>query len=301
MATGNITPMTFDLIKEAMGKSDVSPSTIHITQNLAIARVTASPVASQFKGNLLRIDEYRIVAFKKGWAVTELNLVGRRISAGDLVVALPGSIIQIIDISSDIEILALAVTDSLFRTALGINIPKSFNGEVRDMHFRPSDNELMTLEKIAETLREMVSANYSPQACYSMIASLLWSVDTISSRQLINANNVSHDRMVFNRFLKLVNTHCATHHSVGFYADTLCLSPRYLGTLVKQTSGATAKEWIDRALIASAKVMLRHSDKQIVEIAYGLNFPNPAFFCKFFKRLTGTTPLMYRENVTPEF
>ncbi|MBR4721490.1 MAG: helix-turn-helix domain-containing protein, partial [Muribaculaceae bacterium] len=51
-----------------------------------------------------------------------------------------------------------------------------------------------------------------------------------------------------------------------------------------------------RALVAEAKTLLRHTNKQITEIAYDLNFPNPAFFGKFFRRITGTTPRHYRET-----
>lgn len=64
--------------------------------------------------------------------------------------------------------------------------------------------------------------------------------------------------------------------------------------MVLSTSGVGAKEWIDRAVISTAKVLLRHSDKQTSEIADELNFPNVSFFCKYFKRLTGSTPLQYR-------
>ena len=53
---------------------------------------------------------------------------------------------------------------------------------------------------------------------------------------------------------------------------------------------------IDRALITQAKVLLRHSDKSVAQISEDLNFPNPAFFSKYFKRLTAMTPLEYREG-----
>ena len=76
----------------------------------------------------------------------------------------------------------------------------------------------------------------------------------------------------------------------------MCLSQRYLGTVVRQTSGTTAKEWIDRALITQAKVLLHHSDKSVIQISEELNFPNPAFFSKYFKRLTGMTPKQFSES-----
>jgi YesN/AraC family two-component response regulator len=74
----------------------------------------------------------------------------------------------------------------------------------------------------------------------------------------------------------------------------MCLADRYLGTIIRQASGVTAKEWIDRALVTRIKVELKHSDKTIAQISDDLLFPNPSFFSKYFKRLTGMTPLEFK-------
>ena len=83
---------------------------------------------------------------------------------------------------------------------------------------------------------------------------------------------------------------------VAFKGIKMCMTPRYLSTIIKQVSGITAKEWIDRAVVTNAKVMLRYSSRQVAEVAYALNFPNVSFFCKFFKHATGQTPQEYREK-----
>ena len=100
----------------------------------------------------------------------------------------------------------------------------------------------------------------------------------------------SREQTIFDRFIQLVNQHCREEHKISYYADRMCLTERYLGTVVRQTSGTTAKDWIDRALITQAKVLLRHSNHSVLQISEELNFPNPAFFSKYFKRLTGITP-----------
>lgn len=63
---------------------------------------------------------------------------------------------------------------------------------------------------------------------------------------------------------------------------------------MRYVSGKSAKHWIDEATINAIKVQLRYTDKQVAEIAYDMNFPNASFFCKYFKRLTGMTPMDYR-------
>lgn len=95
---------------------------------------------------------------------------------------------------------------------------------------------------------------------------------------------------IFVRFIHLVNDHCKEQRQLAFYAEKICVTERYLSTVIRQISGITAKEWIDKAVVTAAKVKLRHSDLQITEITEALHFPNPSFFCKYFKRLVGCTP-----------
>ena len=86
------------------------------------------------------------------------------------------------------------------------------------------------------------------------------------------------------------------HVNVSFYADKLCLTPRYLNTIIRQTSQQTVMDWINQSIILEAKVLLKHSNRLVYQISDELNFPNPSFFSKFFKRMTGMTPQEYQKN-----
>ena len=81
---------------------------------------------------------------------------------------------------------------------------------------------------------------------------------------------------------------------MGFYARQLCITPKYLTTLIKRISGLSVSEWIDNYVIIEAKTLLKYSTMSIQEIAYYLNFPNQSFFGKYFKNHTGMTPTAYR-------
>lgn len=81
-----------------------------------------------------------------------------------------------------------------------------------------------------------------------------------------------------------------------FYANKLCLTPKYLSKLVKQASGRSAPDWIDEFVILEAKNMLKYSNMPIKEIVFRLNFPNQSFFYRFFKTHTGMTPSEYRNK-----
>ena len=93
-----------------------------------------------------------------------------------------------------------------------------------------------------------------------------------------------------------MSQHASQQHTLEFYASQLCITPRYMGSVISNVSGKSAKCWIDEAIVNAIKVQLRYSNQQVTEIANSMDFPNPSFFCKYFKRLTGMTPLEYREK-----
>lgn len=85
-----------------------------------------------------------------------------------------------------------------------------------------------------------------------------------------------------------------SERSVTFYAEQLCITPKYFSSLVKKLSGKSAAQWIDNYVILEAKNLLKYSDMSIQEIAYRLNFSTQSFFGKYFKHQTGLSPTQYR-------
>lgn len=98
----------------------------------------------------------------------------------------------------------------------------------------------------------------------------------------------------FKEFIRQLGEHYKQERSVGYYAQRLCITPKYLTTLVKRTSGRSVSEWIDTFVITEAKTLLKYSNLSIQEIAYQLNFPNQSFFGSYFKRNTGMSPSQYK-------
>ena len=74
----------------------------------------------------------------------------------------------------------------------------------------------------------------------------------------------------------------------------MCITPKYLTTLIKRVSGKSVSEWIDSYVILEAKPCSKYSSKSIQEIAYYLNFPNQSFFGSYFKRIAGMSPTQYK-------
>ncbi|MCC8118758.1 MAG: helix-turn-helix domain-containing protein [Bacteroidales bacterium] len=100
---------------------------------------------------------------------------------------------------------------------------------------------------------------------------------------------------IYNRFIELVQKHFAQEHKIGFYADKLCITPKYMSQIIYKTSGRFAKDYIKDCLVIEAKVLLK-SGMPIQDVAYELNFNSPTFFSRFFKEATGSTPFDYQNH-----
>lgn len=132
-----------------------------------------------------------------------------------------------------------------------------------------------------------------------LIAATIYKVGDIMYHYLAEhpeGQNNSHNRAeeYFKQFTHLLGEHFREERSVGFYARQLCITPKYLTTLIKRISGQSVSEWIDNYVILEAKTLLKYSTMSIQEIAYYLNFPNQSFFGSYFKRNTGMPPSQYK-------
>ena len=132
-----------------------------------------------------------------------------------------------------------------------------------------------------------------------LIAATIYKVGDIMYHYLAEhpeGQNNSHNRAeeYFKQFTHLLGEHFREERSVGFYARQLCITPKYLTTLIKRISGQSVSEWIDNYVILEAKTLLKSSTMSIQEIAYYLNFPNQSFFGSYFKRNTGMSPSQYK-------
>ena len=244
------------------------------------------------------INDHRLGIITRGEGEVNFNLVDHHLTAGTLIYIGPGTIITPIRFSNDLELQGIGLFADFPMPFADGQFPSAFNGQVRDFQLPVAKEDLQTARNILDTLWHLVhQPDYHRQTASSLVAALMHHYDRLFHQQADNlAATRSREQTIFDRFILLVNQHCREQHQISYYAERLCLTERYLGTIVRQTSGTTAKEWIDRALIARIKVELRHTDKSVARISEEMNFPNPSFFSKYFKRLTQQTPAQYRSK-----
>lgn len=94
-------------------------------------------------------------------------------------------------------------------------------------------------------------------------------------------------KLLFIKFMKLLDDNAIEEHNIGFYASQLCITPQYLNRIVKQNSSKTVYEWISFNLMNEIIKRLENTNDTMQKIASDLNFSNQSTMEKFFKRETG--------------
>lgn len=99
-----------------------------------------------------------------------------------------------------------------------------------------------------------------------------------------------------NEFLCLVGQDFRSQSSVSYYAQRLKVTPSHLNETVRRTLGKTAGQVIRERILLEAQRLLRHSELSVSEVAYHLEFEDPSYFARFFRKLTGQAPAAFRSQ-----
>jgi AraC family transcriptional activator of pobA len=148
--------------------------------------------------------------------------------------------------------------------------------------------------KIFDLISDTLNSNNNNQSSIlrSYLYILVFELDAI--KQTITDNYDQNP--LFEKFKEILAKEFLRERSVGYYADSLNVTRKYLSEVIKKNSGKTAGDWIDDFIVLEAKVLLQDKTLTINQISEMLNFSNQSVFGKFFKNHTGFSPLEYRKN-----
>lgn len=111
-----------------------------------------------------------------------------------------------------------------------------------------------------------------------------------------NEPTTDREKNLFQQFLNLLQHEQFKRQQVGYYAEKLCITPKYLSTVCRKVSGKTSTRWITESVMEDCYHLLLSTDLSVKEISIKLGFPNPSFFGQYFREQAGMTPLEYRSG-----
>ncbi len=224
------------------------------------------------------------------------------LSKNDLFITTPGMIVQTLSVSDDYLALSLIGDESAtYEIPFARNVICAsyfpdliYSGNKLTL----SHDEAIWIEKrLREIMIYIESDHQFKNECLFSLYSL-FILDLLDvERRFKKITDVSgHVVDIYLNFLKLLGSHFATQHEISFYASELSVTTIYLSRIVKNITGITVKNHIDRLLLMEASHLLLTTDIPISIIAEKLTFANPASFCKFFTKHKGISPSEYRKS-----
>ena len=227
----------------------------------------------------------------------KVNLQHYDVESPMLVTLMPGQIVEGIDYSPNFDGITIVLSKRFIDM---LNLPgwqqqymMLFNNPVNTI----SQEALRNLQIFYTILHKAASDEENPfrlQVIENLIRVFFYG--GVSKFRKLEGSAAPSKNNIVERFMELVQEHYREERLIGFYADKLCITPKYLSKLIKEHTGRSAGEWIDNHVILEARAMLQSSDMTIQQIAASLNFPNQSFFGKYFKRATGLSPKQYRSS-----
>lgn len=248
----------------------------------------------------LKIQFAIVLICQKGTIRMRINMVEYTLNDNELLTILPNSVIDNIscDSESRLCIIAFSNYDLIPETNLkgSIYIRRMIYNQYKYSVREDDLEDILSLyrmikrrmqKKNYELLRESIRGFLQILFCdtYHVIASK----ENIMEQQI-----VKRQQILFDRFLRCVHEHYLEERSIRFYADKLCITSKYLSREIFKVSGRYAGEWIRDFVILEAKALLKSGLYTVQQVGDRLNFPNPSFFCKYFKAATGQTPRNYQ-------
>jgi AraC-like DNA-binding protein len=246
---------------------------------------------------------YRFGILIRGSLHVQLGLEHFEASAGMVNFSIPGQIHAKSNVSEDIFGYYLLfegnfIQDLVPQTKLEQEFP--FLNYAGQQIFGCNELEIDELTshllKINQELQNITSGRETAIKMYLYL--MLLTVKRSYERQNLSIPPLNHGSNVHlvTQFYKLVGEHFLSLRQVADYAKLLNVTPNHLNRIVKSVSTRTASGAINEMVAQEAKVLLRSTFLSAAEIAYQLNFSEPAAFSRFFKKSTGLTPLLYRQQ-----
>jgi len=165
-----------------------------------------------------------------------------------------------------------------------------------------SDKEETMMNGIIENIRTEYNANidkYSQEVIIAQLELLFTYAQRFYERQFITRKITNHQ--ILGRLEELLNNYFNNEDllhkglpAVQWVAESLNISPKYLGSLLKQLTGLSTQQHIHEKLVDKAKEKLSGTSLSVSEIAYELGFEHSQSFSKFFKTKTSQSPLEFR-------
>lgn len=234
---------------------------------------------------------------KEGECNIDIDLIPEKIKGPCVINIKQGQILQCDYFSEDFNA-SFIVLSKRFRDNLFILLKDSpvFGTVSMQSVVGVPDSMVERFEKFYSHIREIFSDSKSPDSYQAMILAIASFFYECGTHCYGNAPQTlpKGNSRIAEKFIVMVQQNFRKERFLDFYASKMDVTTKHLSRTIKELTGFSAVEWIDRYVILEAKVLLKSTNLTIQQISDELNFGSQSFFGKYFKKHTGVSPKKFR-------
>ncbi|MBQ8152368.1 MAG: AraC family transcriptional regulator [Prevotella sp.] len=239
---------------------------------------------------------------KHGRAQYAIDTREQTVKPGDLLFISERHIVDNYMASPDFECLCIMVSTEFYHGFIQNvkNVSSLLLFSMNNPVVSLTPREMQVYSNYYQTIREKMSDHehhYRTDLVKALLLAMFYDMSNVIWRvEQQGAKSQTRADVIFAQFIRLLEQHFRKERRVSWYAEQLCITPKYLAEIVKQVSKRTPNEWIDNYVVLEIRVLLKNSTKSIKEISDELQFPNQSFLGKYFKEHIGVSPSQYRKG-----
>lgn len=246
-----------------------------------------------------KLDMTMALIYEQGSADLKINMKQLHIEAPAVLIVLNGQIYEPLYSSEDLKtkviLMSREFSDSLF---VGTSQTLSLSSAVMKDPVMMIDNEENVFDQFYQLLLNIMASprpDFKMEAAKHITLSMFYGYSSHKHDFSEEGHSTTRQEQLYADFIDLLDKYHKAEREVAFYADKLCITPKYLSQVVKDISGKSALDIVEEYVIAECKAMLLSTAMTIQQISDELNFPSQSVFGKYFKRVTGLSPKEYRK------
>ena len=237
----------------------------------------------------------------KGEVKATINLSEYKVKENDFVTIIPGSFMQIHEVTEDTVIAFIGFSSSFINTIhfwknITNNLAGIINNPVISLHKE-------TAEFYKDTISLLIKAADGPdnllnkEIMTNVVEILYNTLAKVYNKQtpVTDLEKKPREYEILGEFIRLAFENYTTEHKATFYANEIGLTLSHFCATIKKATGKTVQDIIRELIITDAKAQLKSSDTRINKIAKSLGF-SPTAFNRYFLEYVKMTPLDYRNS-----
>ena len=239
---------------------------------------------------------------RKGQAQYSIDTREQTVQPGDLLFISEGHIVDNYTASPDFDCSCILVSTQFYHSFVQNvkNVSSLLLFSMNNPVVRLTPREIQTYSNYFQTIRDKIADtqhHYRIELVKALLLAMFYDMSGVIYRvEQSSSKGQSRADVMFAKFIRLLEENFRKERRVGWYANKMGITAKYLSEIVKNVSKRTPNEWIDSYVILEIRVMLKNSTRTIGQITEDLNFPNQSFLGKFFKEHVGVSPTEYRKS-----